>query len=431
MGRDRKQQPLTRRRFLRDGTRLGSGLVLSPFVLNLAACGDDGDGSAPGADAGRAGTDASTAGAGIRGDDVLFGLYPSSEIADPAAAFRAGLASMDFSWLGRGDSVLLKVALNSENPHPATTSPNAVLGMVAELFERGAGRVVVADQSGVESVRLTATDTAGSTRDNARGAGLLDAIEASGAEAHFFEESGDFGGGYFEATLPEGHHWPRGMYLPNIVREVDHIVYLPRIGAHVLAGLTLAHKSAIGWLRDDSRHDVHNDAEQFYAKYVEISHAREIAERYRMTATLAEKVLLHGGPDRGTAYEADPRIVIASQSMASHDALAASILVHLNATVTTSGIGQTYNAVTASRANRFFADSRPAGLPWLSASPKTDYVAHRFDQSVMEDAALARAWELGSRPERISVRIASAAPAAELETTLGSHGAGLYALAPL
>jgi hypothetical protein len=218
------------------------------------------------------------------------------------------------------------------------------------------------------------------------------------------------------------------LYLPNIVREVDHIVYLPRIGAHVLAGLTLAHKSAIGWLRDDSRHDVHNDAEQFYAKYVEISHTREIAERYRMTATLAEKVLLHGGPDRGTAHEVDPRIVIASQSMASHDALAASILVHLEATVTATAGGQTYNAVSAPNSNRFFANSSPAGLPWVSGSPKTDYVAHRFEQSVTQDAALARAWELTSRPEHITVHVAAAAPSPELEAALATHGAGLYSL---
>lgn len=90
------------------------------------------------------------------------------------------------------------------------------------------------------------------------GRGNLIALE-NDAELHFFDDQG-FDTGYFQATLPAGHHWPRGMYVPSIVREVDHIVYMPRLSQHMLAGTTLAQKSAMGFLRDDSRHDMHNDA---------------------------------------------------------------------------------------------------------------------------------------------------------------------------
>ena len=46
-------------------------------------------------------------------------------------------AATDFSWLSRGDRVLIKMALNSGNPYPATTDPWSVQCMVKLLKERG------------------------------------------------------------------------------------------------------------------------------------------------------------------------------------------------------------------------------------------------------------------------------------------------------
>src|SRR5688500_14842820 len=62
---------------------------------------------------------------------------------------RAAFTALDTSWLEPGDSVFVKVACNSGNRHPAVTSPNAVRAVTRALFERGAGRVLVGDQSGV------------------------------------------------------------------------------------------------------------------------------------------------------------------------------------------------------------------------------------------------------------------------------------------
>ena len=50
-------------------------------------------------------------------------------------------AATDFSWLSRGDRVLIKMALNSGNPYPATTDPWSVQCMVKLLKERGAGKM--------------------------------------------------------------------------------------------------------------------------------------------------------------------------------------------------------------------------------------------------------------------------------------------------
>lgn len=434
---------LSRRSFIRDGSRIGGGLILSPVILSLAACGpdddadDDADAEATGA-AGpveasddRADTEATATGASlVKGGDVLFGLYPSSDVADPVDAVRMALSDMDFSWLSEGDTVLIKIALNANAAHPMSTSPNGVRAMVAELKDRGAGRVIVADQSGVQWVRLTPDGLSGSSRWNARKAGMLEAIEQSGAESHFFEEDVTFEDGYFAATLPEPNHWPRGMYVANIIKEADHIIYMPRIGAHVLAGLTTGQKSGIGWLRDDSRHDLHNDAENFYAKYAEVNYVKEIADRLRMTVTFSEKVLLHFGPDNGTVHEVDPRIVIASENIANHDALATSILVHFTNTVALPADARQYQPTNAPAINRYFAKSDPMGPVWESGSPETDYVAHPFERSILGEAAIQRAWELTSEPESIRLQLRGTAPDDDVQAAIMEHGAGKYELIP-
>src|SRR5262249_61447245 len=87
-------------------------------------------------------------------DAVLLGLYSRDVVPDARAAVRDLCSRLDWSWLSRGDTVFVKLASNSSLPHPAATSPNAVRAVVEQLRDRGAGRVLVGDQSGVGYVRL-------------------------------------------------------------------------------------------------------------------------------------------------------------------------------------------------------------------------------------------------------------------------------------
>jgi hypothetical protein len=259
-------------------------------------------------------------------------------------------------------------------------------------------------------------------------------VTDAGAEVYFFDEQ-PFDTGYFAATLPDGHHWPRQMFIPSIIREVDHIVYMPRIGTHVLAGNTLGHKSAIGWLRDDSRHDVHNDALSFYEKYTEINYTKEIRDRFRMAITVSEQLLLHGGPDIGTPYAMTPVLVHASTSLANHDALGASILNTLNTQYTTVSPGtQTYSGSIAPTLNTFFANGTGVGTgaagPWVSGSSQTVYTAHAWEQGITKDRAIGRGWALsGGKPSSIRVIGDGAALAAPVRGGIVTHGEGLYSFA--
>lgn len=84
-------------------------------------------------------------------------------------------AATDFGWLASGDSVLIKPALNSGNPYPATTSPEGIRAMVELLREKGAGRVIVSDMSGIEHVKLTPERLKGSIREFMHASGMAQA----------------------------------------------------------------------------------------------------------------------------------------------------------------------------------------------------------------------------------------------------------------
>ena len=60
-------------------------------------------------------------------------------------------SSDNCSWLDKGDTILLKPALNSPNSYPATTHPLAIEITSKLLAEHGA-HVVIGDQSGIEHV---------------------------------------------------------------------------------------------------------------------------------------------------------------------------------------------------------------------------------------------------------------------------------------
>lgn len=247
-------------------------------------------------------------------------------VAERAAALRrAVLAATDLSWLSRGDTVLIKPVCNSGNDYPATTDPVALHAMIALLRERGAGRVIVADMSGVQFVRFSPDRLSGSTRELMNRNGMLAAAEAAGAEVHCFEESG--WDGFFDDVPQHGANWRTPLMLPKILRETDHIVLMPRCSRHLLAGSTLGLKAAVGWWRHDSRLEYHHDARTFAEKTAESNSAPAIAARQRLVVSSATKVLTTFGPDEGHIEEPATGLMIASQSVLAHDMVSLAWLI--------------------------------------------------------------------------------------------------------
>ncbi len=233
------------------------------------------------------------------------------------AVRRAALAATDLAWLKRGDSVFIKVALNSGHRYPATTAPDAVFAMAMLLRERGAGQVIVGDMSGIEHLKLTQHGLRGSTRHLMKKSGMAKAVEEAGAEAHFFEEAG--WNGFYPEPPVTGGNWKNPLMVPNILRDVDHIVLLPRCARHIITGCTLGLKAVVGYMRTDTRLEYHRDAATLQEKTAEANFIEALRNKQRLVLTLADKVLATLGPDMG--YVADPAtgIAIASPSVVAHD----------------------------------------------------------------------------------------------------------------
>jgi len=229
----------------------------------------------------------------------------------------AANAATDFSWLSKGDRVLLKPVCNSGNAYPATTCPAAVRAMTELLREKGAGKVILADMAGVEWVKLSKDGLRGSTRKLMAKNGLLAAAESAGAELYFPEEHGwdDF----FEDGPAPGSGWKAGIMMPKIIQQVDHIVLLPRTSRHMVAGITLGLKAAVGYLRHDSRLEYHRDAGSFFAKTAGINTVPSLQNKLRLVLTVATKTLATQGPDNGFITEPETGLVFASESLLAHD----------------------------------------------------------------------------------------------------------------
>ncbi len=297
----KEQRGMNRREFLRCAAGL-STVVTCPSLL--ASC-------APPCD--------TTVLAGYQ-PHVSSAWIPKGEHLNSYQVFKSVVeAATDFSWLSSGDRIFLKLALNSGNPFPATTDPWSLFCMITLLKEKGAGEIFVGDQSGAEHVYHDPEQQRGSSRNLCQSAQLLDVIDETEATAWFFEEFGL--DAYREASPSKSHHWTTPILITTVIDNVDHIIHLPRISRHFMAGTTLGMKIAVGYLRSDNRLQGLHGPLNFRAKYEEINHVQDISSKLRLTVSSGRKLLTTFGPDRGEIVEPDYGLILASDDLLAHDLL--------------------------------------------------------------------------------------------------------------
>jgi uncharacterized protein (DUF362 family) len=255
-------------------------------------------------------------------ENTFLGLYEKERAA--AEFERIIHDKIGLDWLSKGDSVLLKVSSNSANLHPAVTLPASIGIMVKILKDAGAGEVIVGDQAGAQHVRMTQTFRKSSTKEIFAKNGILKEIESSSAKMYCFDDYG--WDSYYHPDMEMQNLWNNELYMPKIIKEVDHIVYLSRLSSHCYSGYSGGLKNAVGFLRDDSRLSLHRDGEHFHQKVAEISCVPDIKNKLRLSVTLADKALLHFGPDMGKVHELKKMMVLVSDNAVQHDYLAAAVL---------------------------------------------------------------------------------------------------------
>jgi uncharacterized protein (DUF362 family) len=107
--------------------------------------------------------------------------------------------------------------------------------------------------------------------------------------------------------------------MPNILKEVQHIILMPRCSRHVLAGSSLGMKAAVGYWRHDTRLEYHRDAATLQEKTSEANTVSTLKIKQRLVISSAEKLLTTFGPDNGYVFEPDNGLIIASNSVVAHD----------------------------------------------------------------------------------------------------------------
>ena len=223
------------------------------------------------------------------------------------------IGGLDF--LHIGDSVLLKLALNSANPFPATTSPVLLSELITLLKDHGAGDIVVADRSKYGS------DTMHCMQET----GIYQAAVDSGAEVVVFDENDAV------RVKPErAIHWPDGFSVPRLFNQVDHIIALPRLSTHAMAGFTMGLKIFVGALPPEERmvmHTAYGLSPGFLKCLAEIALC---SDKIRLSILDARQGFSEGGPDEGTVVS--PGIIIASKSLVGADAVGLALLKSIGTT---------------------------------------------------------------------------------------------------
>ncbi|MCA9618467.1 MAG: DUF362 domain-containing protein [Myxococcales bacterium] len=384
-------------------------LQLAASAAALQACQDPkgspgvgGGGGGPEGAGGGGGVGGGSGAAGGSGGQGPTGGFPvavtSYELPqDREAAIVAAVElSGGMPWLSPGDTVLIKVAMNSPNPYPATTSPHAVAALVKLCLDAGASRVFVADLMGLENTLVPGgwalEDPLGSGFDPDHdgtirafhASGLYAAVAAAAGESNigpnqrvhltsfrehgwyrFESESATSGTPYLVADwvrdqvetaetwdgskpitksyikrpFDAGPDMP-GMFVPNLVGDVDHIINCHRVSTHVMSHYTLSLKNWFGIMRPDDRIWMHQisylknhrgtgddpiRSEPPYNLMLPELHASTWS-RERLVVADASEVIASGGPDESDKDLFPARLAVAAQDLVSADVIGLSII---------------------------------------------------------------------------------------------------------
>ena len=303
----------------------------------------------------------------------------------------------EFPWLEAGDNVYIKVVCNSSNHYPATTDPTGVATVVRALKNRGAGRVVVSDMAGVSTVKLERDQCRGSTRALMGANGLAAAALEAGAELYFPEEEG---WNAFMEEEPLGSCWRRPIMMPNILRQMDHIVLMPRVGRHPLCGSTLGMKAAVGYWRTDTRLEYHRFASTFQEKTADANTVPSLRNKLRLVLTVADRLLTTGGPNDGYNLAPKEGLIAASESVVAHDMVTLAFLLHGRSLTPEAQLRDARRDPYASRARvSFFNRSTVYLLGGFREMLRTEPLANPAIHSIWDDRVLRRAFEHTGRPE--------------------------------
>ena len=210
-----------------------------------------------------------------------------------------------------GRRAVIKPNFNTADPTPGSTHNDTLAGIVAELKERGARTVTLAESSGPPV-----------TGNVMRQKGIPDLARDVGFDIVDFEQMPEADWVGFPAA---GTHWPDGFHLPRQIVQAEYLVSTCCLKTHAYGGVfTMSLKLAVGLTPKPIRRTMHRSPDM----------RRMIAElnaSYRPDLIVLDGIdaFTDGGPSNGTLKHAN--VVLAGTDRVAIDAVGVAILKQLGA----------------------------------------------------------------------------------------------------
>jgi len=242
---------------------------------------------------------------------VRAGDFPSQrEALRRAVALAGGLG-----FIRPGETVLLKPAVNSSRPYPATTDPETVW-VIAELVKEVGGEPFVADRT----MFLRSTETA------FRETAITDAAGQAGIPCRFLEDDDSIP---IRHPLAE-HWWGNTIRIYASAVEADHIINLCTPRTHFAGDFTMSMKNNVGVVNAVSRLPMHVPS-GLKDRLAEIN----LVTRPSLIVMDGREGFTDGGPDAGDL--ARPGFIAAGSDPVAIDAVG---LAHLRLEGANEAIGE-------------------------------------------------------------------------------------------
>jgi hypothetical protein len=209
--------------------------------------------------------------------------------------------------------------------------------------------------------------------------------------------------------------------MPNILKEVDHIVLMPRCSRHALAGSTLGLKAAVGYWRTDTRLEYHRDAATFQEKTAEGNTVETLLKKQRLVISAADKILTTYGPDKGLIVEPEIGLIMASESVVSHDMVSLAWLLENRLAVPSSekeGLKDPYSRQLFVSAGNHWVVNR---LGSLGQAIESERLARNDIHTIWDDRVLNRAYQVFGGMPTVALEPANDAVAEALKKRLAEY----------
>jgi len=241
---------------------------------------------------------------------------------DRADGVRRALALLGLNQPGmnpvRGSDVLLKANFNSADPAPASTHPDVLRTVAAEMQNLGARSMTLGERSGM-----------GNTGSVLQQLGVMDLAAEFGIEVIRYDALTD---AHFAVMSDSDFHWAQGFAVPRILLDTGTVVQTCCLKTHRFGGhFTMSLKNSVGLAQSVTDAGYHYMTELHNSNY-QRSMIAEINTAYDPALIVMDgvDVFVNGGPDVGTLAQSS--VVLAGTDRVAMDAVGVALLRMLGTT---------------------------------------------------------------------------------------------------